>query len=715
MLRYLIAIIFIISTAAQAKEFPVDYMDEFQSKNIDLSSSEWIVAHPTPNRMFLVHQRLKTFALITEHISDVPVEKMEEYFAGPFTNEALLSREKFLKNESGILDLDGGSDTHTGLRYGGVAFKVMMDEGIARFHERMWGDNGKLWHVSLVSFEKISHDSSINAELNFLMEKITKTPVKTSSVFNFLIPEAYAAADPRCRINEEGSWRQLAGLVPKVKREARCNVANIPAANRGNNSGIKLNLSSLSGCVKGPPAAWNAMKQGFLSGLNTLANATQKRINSMGCERLKPPEAKTMWQSITNSFAMQAYTDCLTTAATTAMVSQAYQSVKSTLSGVRDLYNWVRSGNNPWSAAVAIVSKEVKGFLCLNAAAQAKVVCEYATHYFIAMGVVVATAATGGALAPVAGGAAAARVAIAMNRGVAAARAFVTTPYTVTRTIVKAPVNVARRASGLTVTPTKRDPIRVVRIPSMPSLPSAQSRSSASASAHSAKAKPKVPKAPSAPPERQRQSNASSHQEEENQDHADRRLNRASLKVTNEANFNATLRAKGLNTTEVQARIDEVGIEDFLEEKGSLFTASEKSRMIVLHNNIQPQPTTVTGVPVSTLVRPIKVDLTMPDRIPAVTIVPVATSVKKPVDLQKASSLTPLQRSNEAQSLVGRPLSIDQKKAIYEAHKIGKEAGHGYSTYTREEMDLKKLKLSAAGFNPAEISKLVEYGILGEN
>lgn len=707
MLRYLIVLIFIFSSLAQAKDFPVDYMEEFQSKNIDLSSSEWIVAHPTPNRMFLVHQRLKTFALITEHISDVPVEKMEEYFAGPFTNEALLSREKFLKNESGVLDLDGGSDTHSGHRYGGVAFKVMMDEGIARFHERMWGDNGKLWHVSLVSFEATSQDSSINAELNFLMEKITKAPVHTSSIFNFLIPEAHAAVDARCRINEEGSWRQLAGLVPKVKREARCNVANIPAANRGNSSGIKLNLSSLNGCVQGPPAAWNAMKQGFLSGLNTLANATQKRIQSMGCERLKPPEAKTMWQSITNSFAMQAYTDCLTTAATTAMVSQAYQAVKSTLGGIRDLYNWVKAGNNPWSAAVAIVSKEVKGFLCLNAAAQAKVVCEYATHFFIAMGVVAATAATGGALAPVAGAGAAARVAIAMNRGVAAARAFVTTPYTVTRTIVKAPGSAAKKVAGLSV----REAARSVRVPSVPSMPTTQQRNIASnTSAPSvkpkAKPKPKAPSGPSAPAS-----------EKHDDDRADVKLNKASLRVTNRANYDATLRTKGLSLTQVRARVDEVGIEEFLEEKGSLFTSSEKARMIVLHNNLHPEPSAPVPVAV-TGANPVNADPKKPAPVPFPTATATVTATVTPFDklanYRKASSLTPLQRSNEAQSLLARPLTIDQKKAIYEAQKIGNEAGHGYYSYTNEEISAKSSKLKNAGFTPDEIRTLMEKGIIGE-
>ncbi len=666
MVRFLVTFILLMTSLAHAKDFPVDYMNDFQSQKIDLKNSEWIVSHPSPNRTFLVHSKLKIFALVSEHISSVPVEQMEEFFAGPFTNEALISREKFLKKEQGVMDLQGGSSTHEGVRYGGTSFKVAMDEGVARFYERMWSETGKLWHISLVSFE--SSGTELNGDLNYLMEKISKAPVKTTSFFNFLIPEA-VAMDERCRINESGKWRELSGIIPRVRKETKCNDMNIAAQNRGNGYGIKLDLSSLAGCTQGPAAAWNSMKQGFLSGLNSLANATEEKMKQYGCERLKPPRANGIWQSITNSFAMQAYTDCLSAAATGAMVSQAWQGIKSTLGGIRDLYNWVKAGNNPWTAAVAMVTKEVNGFLCLNAAAQAKVVCEYATHYFIAMGVVVATAATGGALAPVAGAGAAARVAIAVQRGVSAAKAFIATPYTVTKTIVRTPAQVVRRPAGspgLVVSSSagRARPQGSVRAGSRASGTTTQRRIPASTTRRTTQVQSPAP-----------ETSVSSTPDTE----STAELNRRSLLETRRNTFDQTLASKELDLDQARARINEIGIEDFLEEKGDLFTTSEKDRLTALFREIYPN----------------------------------APDSNRLADLRRVAALSDADRLTEAKTLLGRDLTELEQKAILDAHNVGAGTGRGFFTYTREEIIQKGNILKHAGFKAEDIRKLMEKGITG--
>lgn len=586
MVRLLLTFVLFAMSLAHAKDFPIDYMNEWQSKNIDLQNSEWLVSHPSPNRTFLVHSKLKVFALITEHISTVPVEKMEEYFAGPFTTEALLNREAFLRKEEGVIDLQGGSDTHVGVRYGGTSFKVAMDEGVARFYERMWSEPGKLWHLSLVSFETASEE--MYGDMNFLMEKISKAPVKTTSFFNVLIPEAFAypssnAVDARCKINESGEWKKLSGIIPRVKKESKCNDVNIAAANRGNGYGIKLDLSSLSGCTQGPAAAWNSMKQSFLSGLNSLAQATEQKIKQYGCESLKPPKAKGFWDSIGNSFAMQSYTDCLSAAATGAVVSQAWQGIKATLGGIRDLYNWVKAGNNPWSAAVAMVSKSVNGFLCLNAAAQAKVVCEYATHFFIAMGVVVATAATGGALAPVAGAGTAARVAMAVERGMAAARAFIATPYTVTKTIVKAPARIVERVAEVGA---KRAERRAALTVTSVGSSAGKARPKLSVRA-TPRTEPIIRKPASVTPKpKPRPTTAAIVTETEEAGTAE--LNRQSLRTSRQQSFNEQLSSKGIDPVIAEKRIKEIGIEDYLSENAELMTSADRTRLTELYKDINP-------------------------------------------------------------------------------------------------------------------------------
>jgi hypothetical protein len=654
--------ILMLSSLAYAKDFPVDYMDEWQSNKIDLKNTEWIVSRPSPNRTFLVHSKLKVFALVTEHISAVPVEQMEEFFAGPFTTEALLSREKFLKKEEGVIDLQGGSATHEGVRYGGTSFKVAMNEGVARFYERMWSETGRLWHVSLVSYE--TADTEMNGDLNYLMEKISKTPVNTTSFFNVLIPTTHAT-DSRCNINETGEWRKLSGIIPRVKKETKCNDINIAAQNRGNGYGVKLDLSSLSGCSQGPAAAWNSMKEAMLSGLSTLANATEDKIKQYGCERLKPPQANGIWQSITNSFAMQSYTDCLSAAATSAMVSQAYQGIKATLSGIRDLYNWVKAGNNPWTAAVAMVSKEVNGFLCLNAAAQAKMVCEYATHYFIALGVVVATAATGGALAPIAGAGTAARVAIAVQRGVSAAKAFIATPYTVTRTIVRAPAKIVehvaerRATSGLTVSSSagKARAAKTVR---------------AVASVRPPQTPVKTPVSTSTRPRRDSPTHVV--REEISADELNARTHRESRQQTLDQEFSG----RNINRAEAEKRISEIGIEDYLTENADKFSSAERTRLTALYKDLHPDG-----------------------------------KAERLAQLRVAAGYTNEQRLTEASNLLGRPLSDAQKEAILKAHNIGTESGNGFFTYTQQEITQKGLALRGAGFSGPEIRKLMEKGITG--
>ncbi|WII72776.1 hypothetical protein QJS83_02690 [Bdellovibrio sp. 22V] len=84
------------------------------------------------------------------------------------------------------------------------------------------------------------------------------------------------------------------------------------------------------------------------------------------------------------------------------------------------------------------------------------------------------------------------------------------------------------------------------------------------------------------------------------------------------------------------------------------------------------------------------------------------------VDLARAAKLTNAQRVSEAEKLLGRGLSEEQKKALIKAHEVGMDTGRGYGTYSPTDLKQKADILRTAGFNEAERDTLMRRGIAGQ-
>lgn len=83
---------------------------------------------------------------------------------------------------------------------------------------------------------------------------------------------------------------------------------------------------------------------------------------------------------------------------------------------------------------------------------------------------------------------------------------------------------------------------------------------------------------------------------------------------------------------------------------------------------------------------------------------------RKSKDYVVASRLTDGERITAAENVIGRSLTVNERQALLEAHKIGK----GYGMYTDEEITRKGLKLRRAGFTKEETKLLMDKGIAGQ-
>ncbi|WP_413943691.1 hypothetical protein [Bdellovibrio sp. HCB-162] len=83
------------------------------------------------------------------------------------------------------------------------------------------------------------------------------------------------------------------------------------------------------------------------------------------------------------------------------------------------------------------------------------------------------------------------------------------------------------------------------------------------------------------------------------------------------------------------------------------------------------------------------------------------------VDLARMAKLSNPQRVAEAEKLLGRSLSEQQRQALIKAHEVGAETGRGYGTYSATDLKQKADILKAAGFSDAERSTLMRQGVAG--
>lgn len=93
----------------------------------------------------------------------------------------------------------------------------------------------------------------------------------------------------------------------------------------------------------------------------------------------------------------------------------------------------------------------------------------------------------------------------------------------------------------------------------------------------------------------------------------------------------------------------------------------------------------------------------------------VTKSIKKgeKISLFDASKLTEKDRLKAAEGLLTKKLSLDEQKAILEAHNIGLKEGRGFFSYTQDDILKKTRLLREAGFDKEQVRKLMENGITG--
>ncbi|WP_374076418.1 hypothetical protein [Bdellovibrio bacteriovorus] len=83
------------------------------------------------------------------------------------------------------------------------------------------------------------------------------------------------------------------------------------------------------------------------------------------------------------------------------------------------------------------------------------------------------------------------------------------------------------------------------------------------------------------------------------------------------------------------------------------------------------------------------------------------------VDLARMAKLSNAERVAEAEKLIGRGLSEQQRQALIKAHEVGAETGRGYGTYSATDLKQKADILKTAGFSDTERDQLMRQGVAG--
>ena len=334
---------------------------------------DWSVETPHPDRAFLTHKKSRTFILLTKFKTRSPAVKFEEYFADGFSEDALNSRKEILEVEGDEWrELVSGSDTHEGVRYGGTSFKT----ADATFYERIWTHNNHVWHMALVTLDKLqAHD-----QMNNIMGRLN-TSGKTS-FFKSLSLNAYAGEE-ECSFPTDASINHLHKIVKPLHKNSACQKQKIHPSKLGDSYGLKLKHGTSASCLIGSKKALNAMKNGFLSVLDSWSEETQKQILHLHCR--EPVKQPGFLATFAYSAQMDMYEQCLSSAAILAGASIGAQALNQTASSLKALYRWVKTEKDPAGVITSILASKYEGFMCLNAKAQMDAVCEFSTNFLVGL------------------------------------------------------------------------------------------------------------------------------------------------------------------------------------------------------------------------------------------------------------------------------------------------------------------------------------------
>lgn len=401
-MKNLFLIMMLISFSLFAQEVDPTF---FKAGKLNHVTSDWAAIHPTPGRIFLTHKTKNQYVLISEFKSELTPEAFEEYLAGDYSQKAKEERElTFKNNDVSWSQLETGTNTLEGVRYGGLTFKLSQNDSKSTFYERVWAENGRIWQVTLVTQEE--HPEH-NQDMNHFMRRIMNAPQTSSFKSAFLF--SAIAAEPNCPGNcppkAQESYKDLRTVLPLIAKNSKCSNLNLPAKNGPFSYGLKIGpeYQLRKGCSEVPAALFKELKIATLAGLDVLASRTEKEISKFGCDRYKPKsnKAKTWFDYFSMGQASQTYSDCLTAAATSATIKTTGDGLTQLARGSMDLIRWLKAGNNPALYLVTYVAKEVTGFMCVNAEAQAHALCEFQIKAAAAIAGVAITVASGGSAASV--------------------------------------------------------------------------------------------------------------------------------------------------------------------------------------------------------------------------------------------------------------------------------------------------------------------------
>lgn len=90
-----------------------------------------------------------------------------------------------------------------------------------------------------------------------------------------------------------------------------------------------------------------------------------------------------------------------------------------------------------------------------------------------------------------------------------------------------------------------------------------------------------------------------------------------------------------------------------------------------------------------------------------------ARAVAGAVDLEKVARLSNGERVLAAEKSLGRSLSAAEKKALIDAHEVGRGTGRGYGTYSTTDLGEKANILKSAGFSASERDLIMRQGLAG--
>ena len=383
-------------------------------------SHDWTVTHPAPDRVLLVNKNQKQALLIKEYRSSLSVTVSENYLRDLFPKQAVAERLKQLKFKNlNIKNPVALTGIYRERRYGQFTFDLDLPDGVASFNERIWPSQGRLWQVTMANYGEVIASPQTD-KINEVMASVMDATLHKTSWLQFVLPDAYAS---------EVVSAQTGQAAPSSGRtDNSCDAFEIDSSIRGESApSIKVQMSSITGCMSGAGDAFPKMvesaKKAFVSSLEDITQKTEANLQRHPCT--EPEHAGGIAGWLTYSAEIESYNNCLESAGTTAIIQKAGDIVGQTASGVSALAQWVWTTKDPVAVIGAMIGNKVTGFECLNAATQAKMVCEFISKALIATATTVATSGMSAtAVAALSG----AKGAVVLEEGLRAARAALLLP-----------------------------------------------------------------------------------------------------------------------------------------------------------------------------------------------------------------------------------------------------------------------------------------------